>query len=921
MKKFSQAQMDLISRAYKEFIKVHPDYKLDDDRRELLNARTDFAAKEEGFYEMVVESLPADGEEAAATIVEELVTLSEGRPAILIEKDDFDLANHETLPNVIRDLLQTKRDQLKRVIRGVGRIEVANHPRRSWLGTGFIVASDDGSDIVVTNRHVAVEMAYRRSDNSYQFVEGLVGGAPITAALDLKEEVVSVADDDSAAIPIVEVLYFEDASGPDLAFLRLEPTTESPSFNRLSFSPNIEEKIPIAAIGYPARDTTATDLAIVLSLLGDVFNKKRLAPGVLKTASANVVTHDCSTLGGNSGSPLIDLRTGEVVGLHAGGTFPNPENFGVSAQRVVERLDMVMRGRRGQRRTDTYTPRAFKKPFRGSQETNTMKNEIQIGDHSVTIEVPLRISVELGTLKVTSSIEDISQPVSTIEAAVEAARNVYRNHRGVVDIRSGVQFVNGRYTTNPAVIVAVDYTEPGSEATAALLPPTIQSFPIEVRAASAEDLARARGNVALEGVPSINYQKPTTLSLDVVEDEMFAVFHVSPDAGWPELQEFLSRTRESLTLGLYNFATDHVEAALVDAVSKDPRTFDLVLGDAGLDRPDTSEFEDRIVERFGDLMGNRFRFELADGQRRLFAGHYHIKVAVRDSRALWLSSGNWEPSNQPNVDPIATGETSFQLLRERNREWHAVILNEQLAQTFESYIRYDLDSYHELRTSVEEVPPAPEPLMFLIPETGIIEEMPLGNAKYFKPLVVRKRLRIQPLLTPDNYIDHVIALVESATQSIDLQNQTVKWRLADVDPRFEQLMNALLRKHQNGVEVRMILRGDFSPDMKELLIQHGFSPEQIRLQSRCHTKGMIVDSQRTLLGSHNLSEHGALANRDASLIIDDDEVAKYYKQIFQFDWDRASGQIFETPRGISIYQPGTPIPEGYEVVSIYDAVL
>ena len=31
--------------------------------------------------------------------------------------------------------------------------------------------------------------------------------------------------------------------------------------------------------------------------------------------------HDCSTLGGNSGSPLFSLETGDVVGVHYSGIF------------------------------------------------------------------------------------------------------------------------------------------------------------------------------------------------------------------------------------------------------------------------------------------------------------------------------------------------------------------------------------------------------------------------------------------------------------------------------------------------------------------------------------------------------------------------------------------------------------------------
>jgi len=31
--------------------------------------------------------------------------------------------------------------------------------------------------------------------------------------------------------------------------------------------------------------------------------------------------HDCSTLGGNSGSPVFQLETGRVIGIHRSGFF------------------------------------------------------------------------------------------------------------------------------------------------------------------------------------------------------------------------------------------------------------------------------------------------------------------------------------------------------------------------------------------------------------------------------------------------------------------------------------------------------------------------------------------------------------------------------------------------------------------------
>jgi phosphatidylserine/phosphatidylglycerophosphate/cardiolipin synthase-like enzyme len=40
-----------------------------------------------------------------------------------------------------------------------------------------------------------------------------------------------------------------------------------------------------------------------------------------------------------------------------------------------------------------------------------------------------------------------------------------------------------------------------------------------------------------------------------------------------------------------------------------------------------------------------------------------------------------------------------------------------------------------------------------------------------------------------------------------------------------------------------------------------------------HTKGMIVDGMRVLIGSHNWSKPGISMNRDASLILDDADIA------------------------------------------------
>jgi endonuclease G len=56
-------------------------------------------------------------------------------------------------------------------------------------------------------------------------------------------------------------------------------------------------------------------------IYGDVYDKKRLAPGAITEVDEKRLLHNCTTLGGNSGSAVVDLATGDALGLHFSGSF------------------------------------------------------------------------------------------------------------------------------------------------------------------------------------------------------------------------------------------------------------------------------------------------------------------------------------------------------------------------------------------------------------------------------------------------------------------------------------------------------------------------------------------------------------------------------------------------------------------------
>ena len=79
--------------------------------------------------------------------------------------------------------------------------------------------------------------------------------------------------------------------------------------------------------------------------------------------------------------------------------------------------------------------------------------------------------------------------------------------------------------------------------------------------------------------------------------------------------------------------------------------------------PTTNQTDPDAVAALNEALANEFTQAWAltrsdkDTTAWLFRSVYHIKVAVRDLAAFWLTSGNWNNSNQPDIDPAATRST------------------------------------------------------------------------------------------------------------------------------------------------------------------------------------------------------------------------------------------------------------------------
>ncbi|OYV04746.1 MAG: hypothetical protein CFE26_15230, partial [Verrucomicrobiales bacterium VVV1] len=210
------------------------------------------------------------------------------------------------------------RTNIELAIPAIGRVErfSASGLSTKHVGTGFIV----GDGLMMTNRHVAAA-----------FVKGVGSGSQlafipgISPALDFGRELNFDPTDLKGTFRITGIRMIHPFW--DMALLEVTDVPREITALKLSVeSPEDLISRNIAVIGYPGRgnDRSAKALELEEKNFGNIFGVKRIAPGEIDGRENTIsykhevfsMIHDCSTLAGNSGSALVAVDSGLVLGLH-----------------------------------------------------------------------------------------------------------------------------------------------------------------------------------------------------------------------------------------------------------------------------------------------------------------------------------------------------------------------------------------------------------------------------------------------------------------------------------------------------------------------------------------------------------------------------------------------------------------------------
>ena len=334
---------------------------------------------------------------------------------------------------------------------------------------------------------------------------------------------------------------------------------------------------------------------------------------------------------------------------------------------------------------------------------------------------------------------------------------------------------------------------------------------------------------------------------------------VLPDSPSPAFRALRSADRRLLVAG-YTLSSERVADLLVAAHRRGVRVRVLLEGEPVGSR---SAREARVLDR---LARAGVEVRVVAGPRARYDYH-HAKYAVADGRAVVLTE-NWKPAG-------VGGHSS--------RGWGVVLRDRAAADRLARVFRADAGWRDALPWSQ-------------FRQGRRFEDRLAANGSYpqrFTP----ERLRVEGvrlLVAPDNAGRELRGLLRSATDSV---------RVVQVGLGEGPFRRALVRAARRGVEVRVLLSGAWyvreenrrTAERLNRLAESEGIPLTARLAEpggrfeKIHAKGAVVDGRRVVLGSLNWNGAAAASNRETVLLLEGAEVASYYGEVFEADWEQREG--------------------------------
>lgn len=382
--------------------------------------------------------------------------------------------------------------------------------------------------------------------------------------------------------------------------------------------------------------------------------------------------------------------------------------------------------------------------------------------------------------------------------------------------------------------------------------------------------------------------KKISISPFAIKSEFIA--YASPESTFAVTKSFLDGAKNSILIGIYDFTAGYMKELLFKAMQRGVKV-SLML-DLDNRSGETPLFDDLVKHGCDGVPAPSCASEHAH-----FFASSHEKVIVIDDIWTLVQSGNYSDASIPLNEKDGGDKNDFTF---GNRDMGVAVKSRPLAAFFTKVLRADMKLERDA-TGIEALEGMAG--LAVIEAFGAKPTAPAPKLFASKKFVPKTSIRVTPILSPDNYMKLVPDFLKSATTSIDLEQQYIR----SGQPEIKKLLGAIrtaMDAHPK-LKVRIVLArpitvkpkpGAAPKESKEIrdikaLSELGLKVgKNIRLLSpkhfvHCHNKLIIVDKKAVLVSSQNWSDLAVTKNREAGLLMEYPDIAKYYADIFQVDWD------------------------------------
>lgn len=378
---------------------------------------------------------------------------------------------------------------------------------------------------------------------------------------------------------------------------------------------------------------------------------------------------------------------------------------------------------------------------------------------------------------------------------------------------------------------------------------------------------------------------------------------LAPQGSYAVMREVLRGAERSVRGSVYLLTSASIARDLADALDRGVQVELLVDGSPVGGVP---EEEARILEGLVERGAEVHVLRSGEGFRRRYDA-LHAKTLVVDGEVVVVGSENWATSSHPPGGVRG------------NRGWVLAVEDRRLARAVERVLRLDGNASRPDVHPVQGV------------GGGSLPPRPLARAPPSVEPVALRNASVRVVVAPDTALPAVMELLEGAERSVavELLSLDASWRGG-----WGPLVTGLVDAAHRGVHVRVLLDGTYTDpatgaprnaparDLLRDVARRGDLPLEARILEgdaflKVHSKGLVVDGERVLVGSMNWGPAGFLRNREMGLVVEDPHVAGVYQRSFDALWWGGAEDAWSVDASaVPVPGPGTALALAGSVVAV-----